>query len=301
VTRAARHQRHQRSDRNSPAPIRKEGSRWYRSPIRYRFDEARVRQLTEIRRVEQRRMQEYMKTSACLMQFLASELDDPYAAVCGRCASCAGDVVPKEVDGAMVDRAAEFLNRTCVVIEPRKLWPAEGLAHYGFSGRIGSLQTEPGRALTVWGDGGRAELVQKGKYVDGRFSDTLVAACVELAGEWDPSPRPMWVTCVPSRNHPKLVPDLARRVAARLGLPFRSAIAKVADNQPQKTMENSVQQARNLDGAFAIVENQCPREAVLVIDDIADSRWTLTVVGALLRQAGCPAVFPLVLADASHV
>jgi hypothetical protein len=35
---------------------------------------------------------------------------------------------------------------------------------------------------------------------------------------------------------------------------------------------------------------------LLLVDDVADSRWTLTVSGALLRQAGAPAVLPLVLA-----
>jgi len=39
---------------------------------------------------------------------------------------------------------------------------------------------------------------------------------------------------------------------------------------------------------------------VLLVDDMTDSGWTLTVTGALLRRARCPAVFPLVLADASR-
>jgi ATP-dependent DNA helicase RecQ len=34
---------------------------------------------------------------------------------------------------------------------------------------------------------------------------------------------------------------------------------------------------------------------VLLVDEAADSKWTLTVVGALLRQAGAGAVYPLVL------
>jgi ATP-dependent DNA helicase RecQ len=35
---------------------------------------------------------------------------------------------------------------------------------------------------------------------------------------------------------------------------------------------------------------------VLLLDDIVDSRWTFTVVAALLRQAGSGPVFPLALA-----
>ena len=35
---------------------------------------------------------------------------------------------------------------------------------------------------------------------------------------------------------------------------------------------------------------------VLLVDDVADSRWTLTVAAGLLREAGAPAVLPFVLA-----
>ncbi|MGH9419248.1 MAG: ATP-dependent DNA helicase RecG, partial [Thermoanaerobaculia bacterium] len=277
-----------------------EGTRWFRSPVAWRFDEEKVRQLTALRRAEQARMQEYMRTSTCLMRFLATELDDPYAARCGRCANCAGPFVDETIDQQLVTQAAEFLRRTRVIIEPRKLWPVEALPQFGFKGKIAGDAMEPGRALSIWGDGGWAELVRKGKYEDGRFDDELVAACATLIKDWSPSPRPSWVTCIPSRNHPSLVPDFARRLAGRLGLPFHAAIEKVRDNAPQKAMENSVQQARNLDGVFRAGPGQVKSGAVLLIDDIADSRWTLTVAGALLKRAGCAAVFPLVLADSSH-
>jgi ATP-dependent DNA helicase RecQ len=36
---------------------------------------------------------------------------------------------------------------------------------------------------------------------------------------------------------------------------------------------------------------------VLLVDDTVDTRWTLTEVAALLRDAGAEAVHPYVLAD----
>jgi ATP-dependent DNA helicase RecQ len=36
--------------------------------------------------------------------------------------------------------------------------------------------------------------------------------------------------------------------------------------------------------------------AVFLIDDMVDSRWTFTVIAALLRRAGSGQVFPLALA-----
>ena len=64
-------------------------------------------------------------------------------------------------------------------------------------------------------------------------------------------------------------------------------------------MQNSYQQAHNLDGAFLVDRHPMLEGAVLLIDDLVDSRWTFTVVAALLRDAGCSAVFPLAIAMSS--
>ena len=64
-------------------------------------------------------------------------------------------------------------------------------------------------------------------------------------------------------------------------------------------MQNSFMQAANLDGVFDIDDAQMPEGPVFLIDDIVDSRWTFTVIAALLRETGCPAVFPVALAMSS--
>ena len=112
---------------------------------------------------------------------------------------------------------------------------------------------------------------------------------------WSPTPSPKWVTCVPSLNHPELVPDFAARLAGVLGLPFVPCIEKAFSNRQQKEMENSYQQVGNLDGAFEI-NDQCLEGECLLIDDMVDSHWTFTVISALLRQAGCSSVYPMALA-----
>ncbi|HTU92074.1 MAG TPA: hypothetical protein VMF69_18465, partial [Gemmataceae bacterium] len=95
---------------------------------------------------------------------------------------------------------------------------------------------------------------------------------------------------------PELVAGLARRVAVRLGLPFVPVLRKVRTNPPQKEMENSWQQAHNLDGAFRVDPWEGSAGPVLLIDDIVDSGWTLTIIAALLRQEGSGPVFPFALA-----
>ena len=53
-----------------------------------------------------------------------------------------------------------------------------------------------------------------------------------------------------------------------------------------------------LDGVFEISEG-IPEAAVLLVDDVIDSGWTVTVLAALLRRAGSSAVYPVALASTS--
>ena len=98
------------------------------------------------------------------------------------------------------------------------------------------------------------------------------------------------------KTYPELVPHFAQLLAERLGIPLVPAVQKVKDNKQQKYMNNSFQQASNLDGVFSVDNDAVLEGSVFLIDDMVDSRWTFSVIAALLRQAGCPAVFPLALA-----
>ncbi|MDI6852991.1 MAG: RecQ family ATP-dependent DNA helicase [Deltaproteobacteria bacterium] len=283
----------------TPAPIVKRGSRWYATAITYTPDDAKITRLTEIRRQEQARMREYLSSSSCLMAFLGQELDDPEAEACGRCSPCVGQpLLPEGYSLGTANRAVEFLRRNYQVIEPRKQWPGDALIAQGWQGTIpASLRTEEGRALCLWGDAGWGELVKQGKQVQGRFADELVAGVVDMVkNRWQPTPFPTWVTCVPSLNHPTLVPDFALRVAEALALPFIPCVEKLRSTRPQKQMQNSYQQANNLAGAYTVRKEQIQKGPVFLVDDMVDSRWTMTVIAALLREAGAGLVFPLALA-----
>jgi len=123
----------------------------------------------------------------------------------------------------------------------------------------------------------------------------LVQAVVEMLNDrWRPDPRPKWVTCIPSLNHPALVPDFAGRLADALGLPFKPVIGKVRHNLPQKERQNGYHQCKNLDGVFG-VGTPIPSGPVLLVDDVVDSGWTLTVAAALLLRSGSGPVWPCAL------
>ncbi|HCL3457257.1 TPA: ATP-dependent DNA helicase RecQ, partial [Pseudomonas aeruginosa] len=235
----------------APAPIAKQGSKWQLTAAM--LSEAfwsRAERLTALRRDEHQQMQDYVSLPfGEHMGFLIGALDGDPSAV----TEPALPPLPISVDAELVKAAVAFLRRTSLPIEPRKKWPDGGMPQYSIKGFIApEHQAESGKALCVWGDAGWGGLVRQGKYHDGHFSDDLVAACVKMIKEWDPQPAPTWLTSVPSLRHPDLVPNFAQRLAAALGLPFHMVISKTDARPEQKTMANSTQQARNIDGSLAL-------------------------------------------------
>ena len=283
----------------APPPIAKIGTKW-RLTAALLSEEfwARAERLTALRRNEHQQMQDYVDLPfGKHMGFLIGALDGDPSVV----TEPALPPLATTVNAELVKNAVAFLRRTRLPIEPRKKWPDGGMPQYDAKGFLAPAhQAEPGKALCVWGDAGWGGLVRQGKYHDGRFSDDLVTACVKLIQEWNPQPAPAWVTCVPSLRHPDLVPNFAQRLAASLDLPFHMVIAKIDDRPEQKTMANSTQQARNIDGSLALNGQPIPHRPVLLVDDMVDSRWTLTVSAWLLRTNGSGEVWPMALAQTGH-
>ena len=284
----------------NPAPVIRQGYRWLRTAVPYRLDHDRIRRLTQKRALEWEEVQGYLDTGECLMAYLGRALDDPHAARCGKCANCmARPVVPMELDPELIRQALQFLKQSELNIEPRIQIPKGAFETYALGGNLPpQLRAERGRVLSRWGDAGWGRLVVDDKHA-GHFRDELVSAAAEMIlKRWRPALGPEWVTGVPSLRHRTLVTDFAKRLAQKLGLPFREVMSKVKDNPPQKLQNNSFFQCRNLDGAFE-VKKGIPTTPVLLVDDVVDSRWTVTVISALLRQAGSGPVFPVALATTS--
>lgn len=283
----------------APAPIAKQGSKWQltAATLSDTFWE-RAERLTTLRQDEHQQMQEYVSLPyGDHMEFLISALDgDPIAVNKPRLPP-----LSNMVDAELVKVAVEFLRRTSLPIKPRKKWPDGGMPQYGVRGGIArAYQANSGRALCVWGDAGWGSIVRADRYQHGHFSDQLVQACVDMITEWQPNPVPEWVTAIPSLKNPRIVPDFAKRLADSLGLPFYPVLVKTEDRPEQKTRANSSQQARNLDGSLDIAGEPIPSGPVLLVDDIVNSRWTLTVAAWLLRRAGSGEVWPVALSQTGH-
>ena len=270
--------------------VERSKGRWQRTLRPWSYDSDRVRAVTRLRRVEQRQMQDYISSDRCRMTLLRYYLDDDVEEPCRICDVCSGGGILVKLDPEEVRQAADLIRTAEHPIEPRKMIPG--------SGRIDPDRClEVGRALSVWGDGGWSDLVRRGKQEDGHFDDRLVTASTHLIQrtEWSDTP-PQWVTFVPSLRNPGLVADFASRLATSLGLACEDVVTKVRETDPQKSMQNSQQQSANIRGAFKVAPGVRP-ESVLLVDDIVDSRWTMTAIGWLLRDAGSGPVYPFALAD----
>lgn len=270
------------------ALTRMRGQTYERTLKPWKYPTERVKAVTAARRVEQQQMREYATTDSCRMLFLTRLLDDDSSVACGVCDVCAAQRFRGPLDPAEVAAARLYLRQGYITIEPRKRLIGHGLAE--------ELRFDSGRALCAWGDRGWGSLVMAGRHDGARFDDRLVSALVDMVRGWAPTRSPTWIAFVPSLRHPLLVADLARRVAAALDLPVLDVVRKVRDTPKQKGMQNTAHQHANVDGAFEVCGAVRPGP-LLLVDDLVDSRWTLTEVTRILRLAGAGQVFPLALAS----
>ncbi len=269
----------------------------------YSLDAEKIKNITLKRKIEQQQIREYLTNKDCLMKYLQSALDDENPQNCGICVNCnKNNQLNAEVDSYLVQKANDYLHGGSINIEPRKKWPIKYIfEHYHIQGNQipPQLQLKPGKALSLWNDGGFGKLVRECKYEKNYFTDLLVEESVKLIkndAKW-PKDEPIeWVTCVPSLNHPELVPSFAQRVANKLNLPFIPCIRKIHNKMQQKTRKNGYLQVQNLDGVFEIDYRLLKSGACLLIDDMIDSKWTVTIIGYLLLQNSVKAVYPYALA-----
>lgn len=270
--------------------ISKDGSGYFRTANKWQPNLERIQKVTNQRYVELKQMRMYMEYEGCLMEFLERALDDPSPQACGKCENCTDEKLSIVLNPDLLIEAQRFLSNLEIVIEPRK-------QYYNFKRIEKEFQVCFGRALCFYMDSGFGELVHHGKYSNNHFDEKLINASVDLIkNHWEFSEfRPEWVTAIPSKNRPKLVYDFAEKLAHDLELPFIPVFDRSIESPPQKIMENSALQAENVQNSLILVNKPQPG-SVLLVDDIIDSRWTMTIAGKILRENGSGLVYPFALA-----
>lgn len=275
--------------------IRKEQSIYYATAKPYVYHAEHYAAISAVRKREMEQMKELTTTKECYSQFVVRCLDDPAAAPCGKCANCLGrELLSSRIDLRSKARAAEYLNTLVMEIEPRKQWALSSLTEQ----KKIRFVNQPGICLSKYGDAGYGELVKRDKYSGyGKFCDELVGKSASVLGPIVKQNRITHICSVPSLRS-GIVEDFARRLADRLGMEYVSLLEK-GPTRPQKEMENSAFQCANAFGSFRVIPGREMPESVLLVDDVVDSRWTLTVCGYRLMEAGCAEVYPFALADSS--
>jgi ATP-dependent DNA helicase RecQ len=272
--------------------IEPQGAKWALTGKAWDYASLRATEIGEHRRAEVAQMWDFAASDGCRMLYLAKALDDRSTnEPCGKCDRCT--VIEKPMISRLDEQEAiEFIAKDTIILRLPKFLPP-GIKDVGRKKIPADHSPRDGVALTMYGDSGWGALVKEGKYSGVRFDDALIQPSVDAIRNTGFSPD--WVTWVPSKRHAHLVPDFARRLAAALGAEAVEAVQKVRKNSEQKTMQNSTTQFRNVWDAFEVTEVR--KGKCLLIDDIVDSGWTLTVIALKLRQAGSGEVAPFALAS----
>lgn len=283
---------------------------WVATGRPWAYDAERYRRISAAREEEQQAMLDYEAGGTCRMQFLARSLDDEAARPCGRCDVCAGPWYPQDADEESTRAARHALVRVGVPVEPRAMWPT-GLPTLGIEakGRIpAGEQAQRGRALarlTDLGWGNRLREIfsndSEGRPVDGEVPPDVGKACIGVLAEWDWSARPAGIVSVPSTTRPRLVASLAQGLSAAGRIPYLGALEADAEVPRGPRGGNSAFSVAAVWGRFRVGPELAQHLAeldgpVLLVDDLVDSRWTLTLCARELRRSGASGVLPFALA-----
>ena len=158
------------------------------------------------------------------------------------------------------------------------------------------LEEDPDAALDV-----AHRVIRPGVASDAPPTDELMSACARVLGAWDWADRPVAVVSIPSRRRPALVSGVALGLS-RLGrLPYLGELELAHGGPAGGPGGNSAFRLAGVWQRIVVGDELRGRLAelsgpVLLVDDLADSRWTTTVAGRELRRAGASGVLPFVLA-----
>src|SRR5580698_6244926 len=287
--------------------VRRTAGSWTTTGQPWAYDAERYERVAAERTREREAMLGYQALDGCRMEYLRQQLDDPDAVPCGRCDNCTGQPWTDEVPQASAAAARDRLLRPGVEVEPRRMWPP-GMKDLGIAGASGKIPVdrtaEPGRALgrltdVGWGTTLRALFADEAP--DGPVTDQLIDAMIKVLAAWDWSQRPAGVITLPSRTRPVLITSLGQRIAQVGRLPYLGSLGYASPDGPGPRHHNSAQRLRSLWHALTIPDDL--RGALsqltgplLLIDDRIETGWTMTVAAKHLREAGAPAILPLVLA-----
>jgi ATP-dependent DNA helicase RecQ len=261
------------------------------------YEQDRYDRVAAARRDEQALMLEYVATDRCRMRFLREALDDPAAADCGRCDNCTGAGWSTTISEQSLAEAGSRLSRPGVAVAPRKLWPS-ALANLGIdlAGKI-SAPAEEGRVVARLTDLGLGQSLRdlfRPGVGDHEVPVALVQGMIAALGDWRPEVDAL--VGFRSETHPLLVESLLDGLARYLKRPV---LGRVEIRDPSigagHGATNSAQRVAAISRRCALDVGDVTGRRILLIDDLINTGWSMTLAAHWLRSAGADAVYPLAL------
>ena len=305
--------------------VRRVRGGWVATGRPWTYDRERYERIAAERVAEQQHMLDYETLpageSGCRMAFLQRSLDDSTATPCGRCDNCAGAWYPTGLSDDATAQATASLDRVGVPIEPRAQWPVGSpLVKGNIPPAERMLEGRALARLTDLGWGNTLRTLFAAGAPDAPASPALLAACVRVLADWPWETRPVAVMSMPARSRPQLIESVARGLAGAGKLPYLGSLSWTGAGPTGEPGGNSAYRLASVWDAFevpTVVPASIPASVedsgqvsiqpfadfvrttpgpVLLVDDLADSRWTLTVASRTLRRAGVEGVLPYTVA-----
>jgi len=268
--------------------------KYMRTNKRFSYKRNHYEELKNIRKKERLEMYNLFETKECYNKFIINCLDDKSDVKCGKCSNCLGsDLIDSRISPEEKGFVESYINTKVLPIKPRTYWAKTKLTEF----KKIKYPNKQGLCLSKWGDAGYGEVIKKCKKEKIAYPETIVQRAFDILNAYVKRKNIKFITFVPSQKS-DLIERFAKELAAKLEINCETLLTKVKETR-QKGMQNSSYQCHNALTTYNAQSN-IPKEPIVLIDDLIDSGWTLTVCGHKLRENGATAVIPFALADSSQ-
>lgn len=227
-------------------------------------------------------MLSYIDTNSSRMKFLCDYLGDNTTSTFSNCDNTGKKKISVTIDTEWVDKLQAFREDYFpeLAVEAKGSRIVNGVAssYYGV--------TTVGSAL------------HRSKYEGaGDFPDFLLRLVLKAYRKKFGQETFDFIIYVPPTKSGDLVKNFALKVSQVLKFPISHKLTKTRTTEEQKTFENNILKAENIEGAFSYSNPEELRgKSILLIDDIFDSGATVKELGKFFTNLGASKIAPLVIA-----